>query len=143
PHSALARRSFDRVAAVELHFGEDPGQADRGQPQCDDKTGGSGATAAGRRAADQPESTGLPAAAATTTAAAEMRRWFLLGALALAAPAVAQTPAVNAARAGGAIGERYDGYIGVAAPVSATVRSQVATINIHRRSLYSNLAARK
>ena len=72
-----------------------------------------------------------------------MRPWFLLGALALAAPAVAQTPAVNAARAGGAIGERYDGYIGVAAPVSATVRSQVATINIHRRSLYSNLAARK
>ena len=61
----------------------------------------------------------------------------------MAAPAVAQTPAVNAARAVGAIGERYDGYIGVAAPVSATVRSQVATINIHRRSLYSNLAARK
>lgn len=72
-----------------------------------------------------------------------MRRWFLLGALALAVPALAQTPAVNAARAGGAIGERYDGYIGVAAPVSAAVRSQVATINIHRRSLYSNLAARK
>jgi len=63
--------------------------------------------------------------------------------LALAAPAIGQTPAVNAARQAGAIGERYDGYIGVAAPVSAAVRSQVATINIHRRSLYSNLAARK
>ena len=72
-----------------------------------------------------------------------MRPRLLLSALALAAPAMAQTPAVNAARAGGAVGERYDGYIGVAAPVSATVRSQVATINIHRRSLYSNLAARK
>jgi len=71
-----------------------------------------------------------------------MRRW-LLGVLVLAAPAIGQTPAVNAAREAGAIGERYDGYIGVAAPVSAAVRSQVATINIHRRSLYSNLAARK
>jgi len=72
-----------------------------------------------------------------------MRPWLLAGVLALAAPAIGQTPAVNAARQAGAIGERYDGYIGVAAPVSAAVRSQVATINIHRRSLYSNLAARK
>ena len=39
------------------------------------------------------------------------------------------------------VGERYDGYIGVAAPVAAAVRSQVATINIQRRSLYSSLAA--
>ena len=43
----------------------------------------------------------------------------------------------------GAVGERYDGYLGVAAPVSAAVRSQVASINIRRRSLYSSLAARK
>lgn len=59
----------------------------------------------------------------------------------LAVPAVAQTPAVDAARAAGQIGERYDGYLGVAGPVSAAVRSQVASINIRRRSLYSNLAA--
>jgi uncharacterized protein YdbL (DUF1318 family) len=59
----------------------------------------------------------------------------------LAVPAVAQTPAVDAERAAGQIGERYDGYLGVAGPVSATVRSQVASINIRRRSLYSNLAA--
>jgi len=65
---------------------------------------------------------------------------FLL-ALAVAAPAAAQTPAVNAAITAGQVGERYDGYVGVAAPVSATVRSQIATINIRRRSLYSNLAA--
>jgi uncharacterized protein YdbL (DUF1318 family) len=64
-------------------------------------------------------------------------------ALVAAAPALAQTPAVNAARFAGAVGERYDGYIGVAAPVSAAVRSQIATINIRRRSLYSNLAAAK
>jgi uncharacterized protein len=60
-----------------------------------------------------------------------------------AAPVGAQTPAVNAARAAGQVGERYDGYLGVAAPVSAAVRSQVAAINIQRRSLYSNFAASK
>jgi len=69
-----------------------------------------------------------------------VKKFLLLLALA-ASPAVAQTPAVDAARAAGQVGERYDGYLGVAAPVSGTVRSQVATINIRRRSLYSNLAA--
>jgi len=58
-------------------------------------------------------------------------------------PAAAQTPAVDAARAAGVIGERYDGYIGVSAPASAAVRSQVASINIQRRTLYSRLAASK
>jgi len=71
-----------------------------------------------------------------------MRALLLLSAL-LAMPAFAQTPAVNAARAAGAVGERYDGYMGVAAPVSAAVRSQLAAINIKRRALYSNLAASK
>ena len=71
-----------------------------------------------------------------------MRKWVLIGALTLAAPAAGQTPAVDAARAAGSIGERYDGYIGIAAPVSGAVRSQVATINIRRRSLYSSLAGR-
>jgi uncharacterized protein YdbL (DUF1318 family) len=63
--------------------------------------------------------------------------------MALAPAAVAQTPAVEAARASGLIGERYDGFIGIAGPVSPLVRSQVARINIQRRSLYSSLAARK
>jgi uncharacterized protein len=71
-----------------------------------------------------------------------MRKLLLLIAL-LAAPSIAQTPAVNAARAAGGVGERYDGYMGVASSVSGAVRSQVATINIKRRSLYSNLAASK
>jgi uncharacterized protein YdbL (DUF1318 family) len=63
--------------------------------------------------------------------------------LLLGAAAAAQTPAVDAARASGAIGERYDGFIGVAAGVSAQVRSQVSSINIQRRALYSRLAASK
>ena len=60
-----------------------------------------------------------------------------------ASAAAAQTPAVDAARASGAMGERYDGYVGVAAAVPNAVRSQVAAINIRRRSLYSNFAAAK
>jgi uncharacterized protein YdbL (DUF1318 family) len=71
-----------------------------------------------------------------------MRKLLLLAIL-VAAPAAAQTPAVNAARAAGQVGERYDGYMGVVSGVSGPVRSQVATINIQRRSLYSNLASRK
>ncbi|MEO7654766.1 MAG: YdbL family protein [Sphingomicrobium sp.] len=65
------------------------------------------------------------------------------GAIALAGAAVAQSPAVDVARAQGTVGERFDGYIGVSGPVSATVRSQVAAINIKRRSLYSSLATQK
>ncbi len=71
-----------------------------------------------------------------------MRGLFLVALLA-AAPAAAQTPAIDAARAAGVVGERYDGYLGVAGVASAAVRSQVATINIQRRSLYSRLAASK
>jgi uncharacterized protein YdbL (DUF1318 family) len=66
-----------------------------------------------------------------------------LAALMLAAPAAAQTPVVDAARQAGTVGERFDGYLGYAAAPSALLRSQVETINIRRRSLYSNLAARK
>lgn len=66
-----------------------------------------------------------------------------LAAVALAAPAAAQTPAVNAARQAGAVGERFDGYLGYAVPPSATLRGQVESINIRRRALYSNLAASK
>jgi len=72
-----------------------------------------------------------------------MRTVAVLAAAALAGPALAQTLAVDAARSAGAVGERYDGYLGIAAPVSAAVRSQVASINIRRRSLYSNLAVRR
>ena len=62
-----------------------------------------------------------------------MKKLILLGLVVMAVPAFAQTAAVDAARARGAIGERFDGYIGVAAPISAQVRSQVSTINIRRR----------
>ena len=73
-----------------------------------------------------------------------MRRFLLLAAgLAIGTATLAQTPAVDAARASGIVGERYDGYLGLATSAPAALRSQVATINIRRRSLYSNLAARR
>jgi uncharacterized protein YdbL (DUF1318 family) len=67
----------------------------------------------------------------------------IAAALLFAAPVVAQAPALNAAQAPGAVGERYDGYLGVAAPVAQPVRGQVASINIQRRQLYTKLAASK
>lgn len=64
---------------------------------------------------------------------------------AVPAIALAQDPAtILAARRAGQIGERFDGYLGLVAPnASAELRRQVAAINIRRRSLYSNLAARR
>lgn len=77
-------------------------------------------------------------------------RSLLLGLLAFAslaipATAAAQDPAaIIAARRAGLIGERFDGYLGLASPnVSAELRRQVSSVNIRRRALYSNLAARK
>ena len=67
---------------------------------------------------------------------------LLLVALGLAVPAAAQnSPAIRAAKAAGQVGERYDGYLGVAGAAPAQVRREVETINIRRRSHYSNLAA--
>lgn len=43
----------------------------------------------------------------------------------------------------GIVGERFDGYLGVAAPASDAVKRQVAAVNIRRRALYIDLAARR
>ena len=73
-----------------------------------------------------------------------MRLILLLALLAGAGgAAIAQTPAVDQGRAQGIVGERFDGYMGLAGPAPAALRSQVASINIKRRSLYSRLAAEK
>ena len=73
-----------------------------------------------------------------------MKRWLLaLAAIALAGPSLAQTPILDSARRAGAIGERFDGYMGYVVTPSAALRSQVDAINIRRRALYANLAARK
>lgn len=71
-------------------------------------------------------------------------RLFAAAALALvpvAAPA--QSPAVDSAIRAGIVGERFDGYLGFAVEPSAAVRAQTSAINIKRRALYAQLAARK
>jgi uncharacterized protein YdbL (DUF1318 family) len=68
---------------------------------------------------------------------------LLVAALAVASPAVAQVSAVAEAQREGAVGERYDGYLGVAASISDPARKAVASINIKRRALYSGLATRR
>ena len=72
-----------------------------------------------------------------------MRRLLFIaaGMAAVAVPSSAQTPAVDAARQAGQVGERFDGYMGAVGSPSPVVRSQVSAINIRRRALYSNLAA--
>ncbi len=73
-----------------------------------------------------------------------MRLAIALAALVALAPAAsAQTSGVDAARAAGIVGERYDGYLGFASPPPAGLRNQVASINVTRRTLYSRLAAMK
>jgi uncharacterized protein YdbL (DUF1318 family) len=65
-------------------------------------------------------------------------------AMCLAMPAAAQnSPAIRAAKAAGQVGERYDGYLGVASAASAIARREVDTVNIRRRAHYFNLAANK
>jgi len=69
---------------------------------------------------------------------------LLLALASLSAPAMAQeTMAIVQARRAGLIGERVDGYLGFVVTPSPTLRRQVGAINIRRRSLYSNLAARR
>ncbi|WP_118856864.1 YdbL family protein [Sphingomonas mesophila] len=65
----------------------------------------------------------------------------MLGAALLASAPAAAQPALGQARAAGQVGERYDGYLGLAATADASVRTQVNAVNIKRRALYSQLAS--
>jgi uncharacterized protein YdbL (DUF1318 family) len=60
-----------------------------------------------------------------------------------AVPALAQSGAVADAIAAGTVGEQSDGYLGVAGSVPATVKSEVDSINIKRRAVYTDLAAKR
>ena len=58
--------------------------------------------------------------------------------------AVAQSsPEMVTARQSGAIGERYDGYLGYSANPGERVSREVGAVNIKRRSLYTGLAVRR
>jgi len=63
---------------------------------------------------------------------------------ALAVAAIAQdAPAVTQARAAGIVGEQLDGYLGFAKSPSADVKSAVDAINIKRRAIYTDIAAKQ
>jgi uncharacterized protein YdbL (DUF1318 family) len=71
---------------------------------------------------------------------------FAIAAFAVAIPAAAPSQAYGelaAARRAGQVGERYDGYLGLATAASPAVQRQVSAINIRRRSLYVDLARRR
>ena len=72
-----------------------------------------------------------------------MRPFLLVAALTFAVPASAQSADLGAALRSGQVGERFDGYLGIASPTSASVQRQVSAINIQRRSLYTSLASRR
>jgi uncharacterized protein len=65
-------------------------------------------------------------------------------ALLAGAPAMAQTQgALMAARASGQLGERFDGYLGGPGPLSGALRAQLDSVNIQRRSIFTDLAVRR
>lgn len=64
-------------------------------------------------------------------------------ALALVAGTAVAQDAVVAARGNGTVGERYDGYLGARTALTPALRAQVAAVNIKRRALYADLAARR
>ena len=72
-----------------------------------------------------------------------MRTFILVAALGVAVPASAQSADLSAALRSGQVGERFDGYLGIASPPTPSVQRQVSAINIQRRSLYTSLASRR
>lgn len=69
---------------------------------------------------------------------------LLLACLAfLAQPLAAQTQPLIGAIEAGQVGERFDGYMGFAAPPTGELRRQVTAVNIRRRNLYIELAQRR
>lgn len=64
--------------------------------------------------------------------------------LALGGVAIAQeNPVVAQARAAGVVGEQLDGYLGFAKAPSSEVKAAVDAINIKRRAIYTDIAAKQ
>ena len=61
-------------------------------------------------------------------------------ALAVSAPAMAQTSDYKAAKAAGLVGERVDGYIGVVGEATPELQDIVDDINIKRRAVFQKKA---
>lgn len=75
-----------------------------------------------------------------------MLRTTLIAALiAVTAPALAQTAdqVVEAARNAGKVGEQADGYLGLVSGGDADLKARVDQINIKRKAVYTDLAAKR
>lgn len=83
-----------------------------------------------------------------------MRRKKILLALGVAAAAVAglamqataqgaEEAIVSSAKASGVVGEQADGYLGFAKAPAADVKAAVDAVNIKRRQIYTELAAKQ
>jgi uncharacterized protein YdbL (DUF1318 family) len=71
-----------------------------------------------------------------------MKLLLLVSAL-MSTPLSAQSPQLASAIAAGQVGERYDGYMGFVGEPAPNLRPQVNAINLRRRNLYIELAARR
>lgn len=66
---------------------------------------------------------------------------FALGLAGLATSALAQRdPAYASARAGGTVGEKMDGYLGVVGSAPQSIRDMVDDLNIKRKAVYAEKA---
>lgn len=71
-----------------------------------------------------------------------MRRLIAFSLLMIAVPASAD-PVVEAARAAGQVGEQADGFLGIRSGGSPDLKARVDQINIKRRAIFTDTAARK
>ena len=67
----------------------------------------------------------------------------LMGMAGIATAQSAEDPAIAAARSSGSVGEQADGYIGIAHGGTPALKSAVDAINIKRRAIYTDLAAKR
>lgn len=67
----------------------------------------------------------------------------LAGMAGVATAQSAEDPAIASARASGSVGEQADGYLGIARGSSPALKSAVDAINIKRRAIYTDLAAKR
>jgi uncharacterized protein YdbL (DUF1318 family) len=68
---------------------------------------------------------------------------LMLAALGGVAVAQGEDGVVAAARASGEVGEQADGYLGFVTAPSAAVKAAVDAVNIKRRAIYTDIAAKQ
>jgi len=67
----------------------------------------------------------------------------VIGGATYAAAQGAETAVVSSARSSGLIGEQSDGYLGFVKSPSADLKSAVDAVNIKRRAIYTDIAAKQ